>query len=705
VDARSLPVQALHHLTAVLGSRRVLPHLRHRRRAGALPGRARPAAARHGRIAPLGFTHLQFEALLTAARESASDYDFALVAMLGLLGLRIFEATGADIADLGEEHGHRVLRVCGKGSKVVLVPLPPAVGRAIDRAVADRTRGPILLNRRGARMDRHAATRRLRHLAQHAGVRIDRPHPHMLRHTFVTTMPVSMPASICATSRSTPGTPMPARPCAMTGPARPSTGTRTTSSPPTWPPAPDRRRASAPWPGQGRRLAMPNSGHCLLSPCLSPTWRMFASVVWRASLGIVYRGKSDGFRAVQESQGRLNGMRLRPGGSRRASGRTARRRFRRLSILLAVTVTITSVIGYVALSFTINGPPSYQPSTGWVAVLQPVTAPNVDTVQLLVQATTQGSQTRAAYDVAVCGPRPYTGDLLIGGSARLTAIQSYARVLFPGSPTPSLQVRHIPDLVFSYLGVIDLGPVQLIRIRLPYVSACPPATALSPSSVLPGGSSEGVVGMTAGPVQQSWAGWWNWWHGPHASQAWPLTGTIPGVPLGVAGSFPALRGLTGNWDRPLDEYVQVSAVGVPLSWSVDSAVPPASGPDPLLWQSRDPISPIVRLTDSSFLALLQNLLVIFAVVFGITASLVASLLFERLRSLPHQVDTGDSSRSQFRANPIIARTSGHPRPTSTASVAGRWVAVAGTVILISYARSRLIRSRHRSAPKLPTPDR
>jgi integrase/recombinase XerD len=75
----------------------------------------------------LGFTHLQFDALLTAARESANDYDFALVAMLELLGLRIFEATGASIADLGEEHGHRVLRVCGKGAKIVLVPLPPAV--------------------------------------------------------------------------------------------------------------------------------------------------------------------------------------------------------------------------------------------------------------------------------------------------------------------------------------------------------------------------------------------------------------------------------------------------------------------------------------------------------------------------------------------------------------------------------------------------
>ena len=107
-----------------------------------------------------GFTHLQFEALLTAARESPHPCDFALVAMLGLLGLRIFEATSTDITDLGEEHGHRVLRVCGKGTKIVLVPLPPAVGRAIDRAVAGRTHGPVLLNNRGARMGRHAATRR-----------------------------------------------------------------------------------------------------------------------------------------------------------------------------------------------------------------------------------------------------------------------------------------------------------------------------------------------------------------------------------------------------------------------------------------------------------------------------------------------------------------------------------------------------------------
>ncbi len=130
----------------------------------------------------LGCTHLQFEALLTAARDSANPSDFALVATLGLLGLRIFEATGADIADLGEEHGHRVLRVCGKGTTIVLVPLPPAVGRAVDRAIGLRDRRPILLNTRGARMDRHAATRRLRHLAETAGIQMSRARPHMLRH-------------------------------------------------------------------------------------------------------------------------------------------------------------------------------------------------------------------------------------------------------------------------------------------------------------------------------------------------------------------------------------------------------------------------------------------------------------------------------------------------------------------------------------------
>jgi hypothetical protein len=73
-----------------------------------------------------------------------------------------------------------VLRVRGNGGKVVLVPLPPAMASARDRAANDRDGGPILRNMPGRRMDRHAATRRLKHLAKIAGIRMPRMHSHML---------------------------------------------------------------------------------------------------------------------------------------------------------------------------------------------------------------------------------------------------------------------------------------------------------------------------------------------------------------------------------------------------------------------------------------------------------------------------------------------------------------------------------------------
>lgn len=200
----------------------------------------------------LGLTHLQFEAMLATARTSSNLNDFALVAMLGLLGLRVFEACGANIEDLGEEHGHRVLKVRGKGGKVVLTPLPPAVSRAIERAVAEREAGPILRTARGTRMDRHCATRRLHRLAQAGGVHAARMHPHMLRHTFVT--PCSTPALTCATCRSLPATRTPAPPCATTGPARTWTATPTTSWPRTWHREPDNQG-----PGRMVLLVVPSS--------------------------------------------------------------------------------------------------------------------------------------------------------------------------------------------------------------------------------------------------------------------------------------------------------------------------------------------------------------------------------------------------------------------------------------------------------------
>src|SRR5258708_7983804 len=202
------------------------------------------------------------------------------------------------------------------------------------------------------------------------------------------------------------------------------------------------------------------------------------------------------------SSGRPGTMTLRRSVSRcAAGGRSSRGWWRRTAVLLAITVTITSIIGYVALSFTVNGLPSYQASAGWVAVLQPVTAANVDTVQLLVQARTQGSQTRAAYDVVVCGPRPYVGDLLIGGSALLAAIRPDP--LLPASVARLLRIQRLPALVFYFGGMIDLGPVQLINITMPDVSACPPAAALQSSGALPRPTHQGLLVVTPQPLPPS----------------------------------------------------------------------------------------------------------------------------------------------------------------------------------------------------------
>jgi hypothetical protein len=64
----------------------------------------------------LGMTHLQSEAPLSCARESTNHFDFALVTMLRLLGLRIPEATGSDIEDLSEEHGTEFSVSTAKGT-------------------------------------------------------------------------------------------------------------------------------------------------------------------------------------------------------------------------------------------------------------------------------------------------------------------------------------------------------------------------------------------------------------------------------------------------------------------------------------------------------------------------------------------------------------------------------------------------------------
>jgi len=80
-------------------------------------------------------------ALLVAAGLGPAP-EHALISLLALNGLRVSEATGANIEALGLERGHRTLTILRKGGKVVTVPLAPRTARAIDLAIGERSEGP-----------------------------------------------------------------------------------------------------------------------------------------------------------------------------------------------------------------------------------------------------------------------------------------------------------------------------------------------------------------------------------------------------------------------------------------------------------------------------------------------------------------------------------------------------------------------------------
>ena len=179
----------------------------------------------------IGLDRNELGALLVAAGHG-SPARHALISLLALNGLRVSEATGADIENLAVERGHRTLVISRKGGKVATIPLAPRTARAIDLAVGERSEGPVFLTFDGQRLDRHGAARIVRRIARSAG--ITKPVGRT-RCATRSSPPPSTPESRFATCRKPPPTPTHARRCATTGPAAASTGTPPTSSPPTLP--------------------------------------------------------------------------------------------------------------------------------------------------------------------------------------------------------------------------------------------------------------------------------------------------------------------------------------------------------------------------------------------------------------------------------------------------------------------------------------
>ena len=128
-----------------------------------------------------GLDRNELGALLVAAG-LGPPAEHALISLLALNGLRVSEATGADIEALGIERGHRTLVVTRKGGKVVTIPLAPRTARAIDLAIGERCRGAGL----PAPAARLAARARIvRQAARRAGI-TKHVGPHALRHAFIT---------------------------------------------------------------------------------------------------------------------------------------------------------------------------------------------------------------------------------------------------------------------------------------------------------------------------------------------------------------------------------------------------------------------------------------------------------------------------------------------------------------------------------------
>lgn len=113
-----------------------------------------------------------------------SERDHALISLLALNGLRISEALGANIESMDLDRGHRISAIIRKGGKHVTIPLAPRTARTIDLYLGERTTGRTSSVPNGQRMDRCAADRTVKRLAQRAGI-TKRFSPHSLRHSFI----------------------------------------------------------------------------------------------------------------------------------------------------------------------------------------------------------------------------------------------------------------------------------------------------------------------------------------------------------------------------------------------------------------------------------------------------------------------------------------------------------------------------------------
>ncbi len=132
------------------------------------------------------------EALRTIASLATEPWvglrDTAILLLMYGAGLRIGEVLGLNVSDLAD--GDLTLRVLGKGNKVRIVPLLPAIPKAIATYLTAcpytlHPHDPLFVGKRGDRLNPGVVQRQVRLLRDTMGLP-ETVTPHAMRHSFAT---------------------------------------------------------------------------------------------------------------------------------------------------------------------------------------------------------------------------------------------------------------------------------------------------------------------------------------------------------------------------------------------------------------------------------------------------------------------------------------------------------------------------------------
>lgn len=138
---------------------------------------------------------------LQEVADSHSRLAAAFVSLLANTGVRISELARANVASIGQDRGHAILTVTGKGGAVKTVPMPPATWHRVFEYLESRSTDgdrlptltvgaghdrPLFARGNGNRMCRQELAKLLDRLIAKAGLEQHRFSPHSMRNAFIT---------------------------------------------------------------------------------------------------------------------------------------------------------------------------------------------------------------------------------------------------------------------------------------------------------------------------------------------------------------------------------------------------------------------------------------------------------------------------------------------------------------------------------------